>query len=389
MQGQEYDPMDESPSTRIAIHRLLAEAYRGKPVADAPEFPLPRHPFADEFAILPPYLGEFGFEVRVFLGAIEPWLRNGWTIPARRPELYPPGTAIADPEFFAYIDRLKEKFGGTEVLFSLAFGGSAAPWSSMKLETKGSTTALSIEQLDNPFYQKLAMLERSIRHAVKARYFHPLRLQTPWDYPLTSVHVPWAPALAFPLNSLVPTYRPAAFGADNTSISPHVGVQIRHIPAKPERNTNVEKILPLVRTAAKHLGLPIVCYGHPNGTRAIPGIPSTFELAGDMSLLEFELNALAKCRLLFAPETGIANLAGWLQVPTFIESQQLGYEYESLRPFNPRIDILDYATGIEVQVDKLLADKVRVPSPENALNPNSFLHPAIGLPAVFRDDFDV
>jgi hypothetical protein len=380
--------MDLSPPTKIAIHHLLADAYRGLTATNAPEIHVSRHPDADERAILPPYLGEFGFEVRIFLGAVEPWLRNGWSIPARRPELYPPGSAFADPEFFAEIDRLKERHGGTEVLFSLAFGSSPKPWTDLRTESNGGESSITIDGLDDLFYRKVAMLERTVRHAVKTRYFHPLRLQTPWDYPLTSVHVPWAPALAFPLNSIVPTYRPAAFCAGNISISAHVGVQLRNVPAKPERNSNIDRILPLVRAAAAHLDLPIVCYGHPEGTVPVPGIPSTFKLAQNLPLLEVELEALAHCKLLFAPETGIANLAGWLQVPTLLESQQLGYEYESLRPFNPRIDIIDYESAIEEQIDRLLADNVRVPSPENALNPRSFLHPAFGLPAVFRDEFD-
>jgi hypothetical protein len=381
--------MDPTPASKIAIHRLLADSYRGKTGLPAQEIALPRHPLADEYAILPPYLGEFGFEVRIFLGAVEPWLRNGWTIPARRPELYPPGAAFADPEFFSHIDNLKQRFGGTEVLFGLAFGSSKDPWEDLKIETQGNRSSLTIEGLDDAFYRRLAMLERTLRGAIKSRYFHPLRLQTPWDFPLTSVHVPWAPSLAFPLNTLVPTYKPAAFGTDNPSIAPHLGVQLRNVPAKPERDSDVERILPLVQAAAKHLGLPIICYGHPGGTRSIPGTPSTYELAGAAPLLEFELNALAKCKLLFAPETGIANLAGWLQVPTLLESQQLGYEYESLRPFDPRINIIDYAESIEAQVDRLLADKVRLPPPENALHPKSFLHPAFGLPALFRDEFDL
>src|SRR5512139_2914730 len=97
-------PMAPTPATKLAIHRLLADAYRSTVAPDALEIAVPRHRDADEYAILPPYLGEFGFEVRVFLGAVEPWLHNGWSIPARRPELYPPGTAFADPEFFAEID---------------------------------------------------------------------------------------------------------------------------------------------------------------------------------------------------------------------------------------------------------------------------------------------
>ncbi|MFY9317697.1 MAG: hypothetical protein WAO95_19335 [Burkholderiales bacterium] len=380
--------MEDSVATKIAIHRLLADAYRGLTGTEAPEIRVSRHPSADERAILPPYLGEFGFEVRVFLGAVEPWLRNGWLIPARRPELYPPDTAFADPEFFSEIDRLKQRHGGTEVLFGLAFGSSPKPWADFQVDTSRGKTSITIDGADDVFYRKVAMLERTIRHAVKTRYFHPLRLQTPWDYPLTSVHVPWAPALAFPLNSIVPTYRPAAFGAGNISIPAHVGVQLRNIPAKPERNSNIHRVLPLVRAAAAHLDLPIVCYGHPDGTVPVAGIRSTYKLAENLPLLEVELEALAHCKLLFAPETGIANLAGWLQVPTLLESQQLGYEYESLRPFNPRIEVIDYDSPIEGQIDRLLADKVRVPSPENALNPRSFLHPAIGIPAVFRDEFD-
>lgn len=380
--------MDATPASKIAIHRLIADSYRGEIGRDEPEKALAKHPEAGEFAVLPPYLGEFGFEVRFFLGAVEPWLRNGWSIPARRPELYPPGAAFADPEFFAHIDDLKRRYGGTEVLLGLSFGTSPRPWKEITKESKGTERIVAIESIDDAFYRKLATVERAIRRAVKARYFHPFRSQTPWDYPLTAVHVPWAPAMSFPVNTLVPGYKPAAFGIENPAVGPHVGVQLRNVPAKPERNTDVARVLPLVQAAAKHLRVPIICYGHPEGTRPAPGAPTTFELAGGSSLLAFELGALAKCKLLFAPETGIANLAGWLQVPTLLEGQLLGYEYESLRPFNPRIDVIDYAGSIESQVDRLLAEKMRVPAPENAQEPRSFLHPAYGLPAEFRDEFD-
>jgi hypothetical protein len=382
-------PMHDSPAAKNAIHRLIADSYRRSSATETPAAPLSRNPLADEYAILPPYLGEFGFEVRFFLGAVEPWLRNGWSIPARRPELYPPGAAFLDPVFFAHIDELKDRFGGTEVLLGLSFGTSPQPWKEVKKELRGKERIVTIESVDDAFYRKLATIERAIRQAVKSRYFHAFRQQTPWDYPLTSVHVPWAPALSFPVNTLVPTYKPAAFSIENPAVGPHVGVQLRNVPAKPERNTDVARILPLVQSAANYLKLPIICYGHPEGTLPAPGAPTTFELAGGTSLLAFELGALAKCRLLFAPETGIANLAGWLQVPTLLESQLLAYEYESLRPFNPRIDVIDYSAGIEGQIDRLLADKVRLPAAENAQQPRSFLHPAYGLPAEFRDEFDL
>ncbi len=381
--------LDATPATKIAIHRLLAEFYRREPSAEMVEPAPPRHPLADEYAILPPYLGEFGFEVRYFLGAIEPWLRNGWMIPARRPELYPAGSAFADADFFSHIDRLKQRFRCTEVLFNISFATtSPQPWRAMTAARRGETSAVTIDAPDEAFYRRLADAERSVRRCVKSRYFHPHRLQTAWDCPLTAVHVPWAPSMAFPVNSVVPTYKPAGFSVDLPSVVPHVGVQFRNMAMKAERNSDAGRLLPLVRAAAAHLHLPIVCYGHPEGTRAIPGIPSTSEQSGSMSLLEFELGSLAKCRLLFAPESGIANLAGWLQVPTLLEGQQLGYEYECLRPFNPRIDVIDYSAGIEEQVNRLIAAEVRLPNPENALSPKSFLHPDVGLPALFRDDFD-
>lgn len=381
--------LDATPATKIAVHRLLAEFYRNEISSQDAEAALPRHPLADEYAILPPYLGEFGFEVRYFLGAIEPWLRNGWMIPARRPELYPPRSAFSDADFFGHIDRLKQRFSCTEVLFNLSLAtASSKPWRAMTATVVGETSAVTIDSPDEAFYRRIAVIERTIRRYVKTRYFHPHRLQTAWDYPLTAVHVPWAPSLAFPVNSVVPTYKPAGFSVDLSSVVPHVGVQLRNIAMKVERNSDAGRLLPLVRVAAAHLRLPIICYGHPEGTLAIAGIPSTFEQAGSMPLLEFELGSLAKCRLLFAPESGIANLAGWLQVPTLLEGQQLGYEYECLRPFNPRIDVIDYSAGIEGQVDRLIADEVRLPNPENALSPKSFLHPDVGLPALFRDDFD-
>ncbi|MEF3192078.1 MAG: hypothetical protein K6347_05985, partial [Campylobacterales bacterium] len=39
--------------------------------------------------LLPPFLGEMGVEIEFFLASVEPYLRSGWKIPARRPQLYP------------------------------------------------------------------------------------------------------------------------------------------------------------------------------------------------------------------------------------------------------------------------------------------------------------
>jgi len=59
-------------------------------------------------------------EVRGFLGQIEPWLRSGWVIPARRPSLYPNLLLSKTPSFFARIDEIKKEFGLYEMVGGLA-----------------------------------------------------------------------------------------------------------------------------------------------------------------------------------------------------------------------------------------------------------------------------
>src|ERR1017187_3604442 len=56
--------------------------------------------------VLPPYPGEMGHEIRGFLGRVEPYLRRGWKILARRPAFSPPGAAICDEAFFPREARL-------------------------------------------------------------------------------------------------------------------------------------------------------------------------------------------------------------------------------------------------------------------------------------------
>ena len=66
-------------------------------VADPELKPSPAMPKIGVKRVLPPYLGELGYEVKYHLARVEPWLRNGWKILARRPEFYPPGPRLNRP----------------------------------------------------------------------------------------------------------------------------------------------------------------------------------------------------------------------------------------------------------------------------------------------------
>ncbi len=68
--------------------------------------PSPSEPKIGVRRVLPPYLGEMGYEIKFHLARVEPWLSNGWKILARRPEFYPPDTAIHETEFFAACDKI-------------------------------------------------------------------------------------------------------------------------------------------------------------------------------------------------------------------------------------------------------------------------------------------
>ncbi len=61
--------------------------------------------------ILPPFLGEMGIEIIHFLARVEPYLRNGWRILAKRPAFYPPGTAFYDPAYFDRLNPLIAQYG--------------------------------------------------------------------------------------------------------------------------------------------------------------------------------------------------------------------------------------------------------------------------------------
>ena len=84
--------------------------------------------------MLPPYLGEMGYEVKYHLARVEPWLRNGWKILARRPEFYPPGTVVESPEFFEACDVIlgEHLIVGAGAGIYRAAARTGRPWTSSR-----------------------------------------------------------------------------------------------------------------------------------------------------------------------------------------------------------------------------------------------------------------
>ena len=140
-------------------------AYQGI-LSKSPWPALDKHPLAKEgVQILPGFIGEMGLEVKGFLAQVEPWLRAGWKIPARRVALYPDGTAFSDTEYFERIDSISQYFGMRKIVATLAFNGARTPiyfGLSGKEGCSNSVPSL-IKKLWKGIYPQNMKLGRSIR----------------------------------------------------------------------------------------------------------------------------------------------------------------------------------------------------------------------------------
>ena len=99
------------PLRRVVIDAALHAAHM-LPAADLDAVAV--IPACEDF-VLPPYPGELGIEIRYFLARVEPWLRAGWKILARRPELYPEGSAVLDDSLTAAENRLFSLYGAVRL----------------------------------------------------------------------------------------------------------------------------------------------------------------------------------------------------------------------------------------------------------------------------------
>lgn len=307
------------------FYQFLFLAKQGKfsPSALAPSTPYPNHSSPSHF-YLPPYLGEMGLEVMFFLPTIEPWLANGWRIYARRPELYPKGTAFFHDEMFGKIDDLMRRYQ-RRPLGQTTTAGHYLPLA-LGLDGAGSTYKITsrLATKEALHCDSDILFQKELHDILRPTILAEGRPQVMWDKELMipEEHYIHGDRYGhyFSSGPLVPSYKPPDYAQGPPTMPAHIGMQLRHYHA-PDRNSHMVKIVELVQEAAKFLGLPVLCYGPETGTFHPPQFPQTYELAAQQGkrLLCFELQALKSCSLMFAPDSGWADLMGWLQIPTLVE----------------------------------------------------------------------
>ena len=319
--------------------------------------------------VLPPYLGEMGYEVRAHLARTEPWLRNGWKILARRPEFYPPGTTVDCPEFFEACDRILAEngvvgsFAGIYLIPSEFGELTLAP----RFENQKGDFRLGLSDIKKVSRQ--AVTEIALRQLFMEWLDHEGRPITDYDRSVlafsTATVGEWEYHLA---ESLRPSYLPAAFETPIEPRPPHIGFQMRAVKdgVVQPRNSDPEWMCATAKAIGGRLGLPVVAYGHLNGCV----IPDSFETTwrpdkGATGHLARELGYLRSCRLMLAPDSGWTDLMAWLGVPVLLEMLVNPAVFEGLRDtFQPRIALVDRSADLGAQVDRLLAAKYLMPPPD-------------------------
>lgn len=339
--------------------------------------------------ILHPFLGEMGLEVRGFLGQIEPWLRSGWLIPAKRPALHPEGTAFDDPEYFARLNEIKAEYGLSEMV------GRVDRKATMPL-------SLAHGRIDDRYHLNLSAeldrdlvpvlsARRDLRRAFLDRYGHDRLIPTPWHTRLSSQSHADDELYMAARWATVPSYRPHLFVNPPFEFQAHIGVQLRNVPGNPGRNSDPVRMGRLADAVAAILGLPVLVYGKATDD-TLPGRSRTLDLLESHPIpqLNAELVMLSRCALMISPDSGWADLMGWLRVPTLLERLQYPWGFEALRPFRPRLLLAEEGPGLADQIAAVRADDGRaiLPDPDRGIETGAdFLHPAGAECADFRRRF--
>ena len=286
--------------------------------------------------ILTPFLGEMGFEVRAFIAMIEPWLRSGWKIPTKRPCLYPPGTTVSADDFYDDLKVLAENYKCQPIMYHLAV------YQGQKIERS------ILEQKKTEFRADLHKL-------LKPVIDRPGRPNTYWDEYLTR---PWSSIDTQYLSAysgLRPSYKPADFLLGSPDTPAHIGVQFRRMDKWSIRDSDVEIVEKFAEACAAFLGLPLLCYGEPNGCVFPKGIERALAhhpigssgLAGD-------LRCLSRCVVMISPDSGWADLMAWLQVPTILQKVHTPYTFYCARPFEATLALYEPDASAEAQILKVL-----------------------------------
>jgi hypothetical protein len=334
--------------------------------ADPELLPSPAMPRIGVKRVLPPYLGEMGYEVKYHLARVEPWLNNGWKILARRPEFYPAETAIEAPEFFAACDAIM-----SEMVVIGAGAGIYAPPSRVadlniapRLEGQGIELQLQLTDLNKA--SREAAAEIRLRQLFLDWLDYDGRPLTDYDrniFCFTETCV--AETEIRRAEALRPSYLPPAFLDPPEATPPHVGLQMRAVKLIDlKRNSDPDWMVATAQAMGAHLGLPVIAYGRPDGCVIPEGVRATWrDEDGGRGHLARELGYLKSCRIMLGPDSGWTDLMAWLGVPVLLEMLPVPNAFEGLRDsFQPRIALVDRAAPIGPQVNALLAAEHCLPT---------------------------
>lgn len=331
-----------------------------------PEYKTEPAPQGDTQSLLiPPYFGEMGHEIQYFLGAVEPWLRSGWQIIAKRPEFYPEGTAISCPVLFTEIAKLQLEFGVFPIGFQQFFPKNKEMITSYSFQPRTLSFSIKImPKSQNSLKREREFLSR-LESLIQAHFPNPTIFDNAWGKLLLSPH-----DTIFEARNIVfigylplpPSYKPAAFVNGTRVMADHVGLQLRNY-GDPGRNSDVAIMLKAAKEASLFLKLPLIIYGDPAGTVIPDGFPNSNDLAKDsnLPLLTYEMKALRHCKLMLSPLSGWLDLMAWLQIPTLVETNPVWnpasyYHYFTrLAIFKPSLAPLIANAPLEQQIMHLLA----------------------------------
>jgi hypothetical protein len=351
-----------SKSVRAPVEQLYRAIIKHHFLTDSPppEGPIPEGRFGSQ-RVLPPLLSEMGVEIRYHLARAEPWLRNGWKVVTRRPDFYPEGTVIDAPEFFAAADRIFAQYGVLVSRGAIIIPPAEAGEIGVSYGFDGTSGNVEIKLSNVTKVTTEVLAEIELRKLYLDWFHSGNRWISNYDrYVLSFESTTRGNFEYHHCAALRPGFLPPAFENPPESVPPHVGVQMRNMPehtTQHMRNSDPQWMLATAKEIADHLDLDLLVYGHPNGC-VIPeeGYKTTWNPARPDKHLARELGYLKSCRLMLSPDSGLADLMAWLEIPTLLEKVLHPGEFTCLAAgFRPKLRAVDRIRPIGAQADELLA----------------------------------
>lgn len=350
-----------TPYLRALVEALYRATFKAYFLQSAP----PLCAVADECRfgrqlVLPPYLGEMGMGIRHHLAKVEPYLRSGWKILSRKPAFYPKGTAIYNQVYFAAQDEIVRQY---EIVGSE--GGVYIPPAEyghygvrQKIDGEKGEISVSFTNCQKAMAQACAEVE--LRKLFVEWFCFKGRPVTEYDHETLSFSATTVGNVHYRLAAaLRPGYLPDDFLTPREPAPSHVGVQIRNVvnTVNQPRNSDPEWMLKTAAELARHFGVDLLVYGHPDGCVIPSGYRTSWDPSRPGNHLERELGYLKSCRMMLSPDSGWTDLMAWLGIPVLLEKKPVDPKvYEPLRyGFRPKIQVVDRSNPIGVQADALLA----------------------------------